>query len=136
VSHATKDAHLYCCGPARMLNAFEDATTNLPSDQVHLEHFAAKEKASLEGDYVVELARSGREFKIPPSKSILAVLRDAGVDVPYSCEDGVCGACECAVISGDLDHRDSVLTKTEREANKTMMICCSGCRGSRLVLDL
>ena len=136
VSQAPKHAHLYCCGPARMLNAFEDVTSHWPSDQVHLERFAAKERASLEGGFVVELARSAGEFNVPPNKSILAVLRDAGVDVPYSCEDGVCGACETSVISGIPDHCDSVLSKAEREASKTMMICCSGCRGGRLVLDL
>jgi ferredoxin-NADP reductase len=136
VSHAPKHAHLYCCGPARMLNSFEDVTSHWPSDQVHLERFAAKEKASLEGGFVVELARSGGELIIPPNKSILTVLRDAGVDVPYSCEDGVCGACVTSVISGVPDHRDSVLSKAEREANKSMMICCSGCRDGRLILDL
>jgi tetrachlorobenzoquinone reductase len=136
ITQAPKDAHLYCCGPARMLKAFEDGTNDRPADQVHLEHFTALEKASLEGGYVVELASSGREFKIPPGKSMLAVLRDAGVDVPYSCEDGVCGTCETKVISGVPDHCDSVLTKKEREANKTMMICCGGCRSERLVLDL
>jgi ferredoxin-NADP reductase len=135
-TQAPKYAHLYCCGPSRMLKAFEEVTASWPSDQVHVEHFAAKEQASLEGGYVVELLRSGREFRIPPSRSILSVLRDAGIDVPFSCEDGVCGACETAVISGVPDHRDSVLSKAEREASKTMMICCGGCRGSRLVLDL
>ena len=135
-TQAPKHAHLYCCGPARMLKAFEEVTASFPPDQVHVEHFAAKEQASLEGGYVVELARSGTEFRIPPSRSILSVLRDADVDVPFSCEDGVCGACETAVISGVPDHRDSVLSKAEREAGKTMMICCGGCRGSRLVLDL
>jgi ferredoxin-NADP reductase len=136
VNQAPRHAHLYCCGPARMLNSFEDVTSHWPSDQVHLERFAAKEKASLEGGFVVELARSGGEFTIPPNKSILAVLRDAGVDIPYSCEDGVCGACETSVISGIPDHRDSVLSKAERESSKTMMICCGGCRDGRLVLDL
>jgi ferredoxin-NADP reductase len=136
VTGAPSAAHLYCCGPTRMLNAFEDVTKGRSPDQVHLEHFVAKEEANLEGGYVVELARSCKTFTIPPNKSILAVLRDAGIDIPYSCEDGVCGTCETKVLSGRPDHRDSVLTNKEREANKTMMICCSGCRGSRLVLDL
>ncbi len=136
VNQAPKHAHLYCCGPTPMLKAFEDATKNWPSEQVHVEYFTSKEEANLKGGYVVTLARSGRQFQIPPGKSILAVLRDAGIDVPYSCEDGVCGSCETTVISGVPDHRDSVLNKQERAANKTMMICCSGCRGQRLLLDL
>jgi ferredoxin len=63
-------------------------------------------------------------------------LRDAGVDTPYSCEEGVCGACEIQVVSGEVDHRDNILTETERKASKTIMICCSGSKSARLVLDL
>src|SRR5262249_36633503 len=84
----------------------------------------------------VELRRSGREFVIPPGKSILEVLRDAGMDLSYSCEQGICGACETRVISGVPVHRDSVLTPAERAANTTVMICCAGSKSERLVLDL
>jgi ferredoxin len=56
--------------------------------------------------------------------------------VPYSCTEGVCGACETKVIAGIPDHRDAVLNVTEHAANKTMMICCSSCRNDRLVLDI
>jgi ferredoxin len=85
---------------------------------------------------VVELKRSGREFVIPQGKSILEVLRDAGMDVSYSCEQGICGACETRVLSGVPDHRDSVLTPAEQAANNTVMICCAGSKSERLVLDL
>jgi DNA-directed RNA polymerase sigma subunit (sigma70/sigma32) len=40
------------------------------------------------------------------------------------------------VLEGLPDHRDSVLSKSEREANKSMMICVGGCKSERLVLDL
>jgi len=136
VAKAPKDAHFYCCGPIPMLNAFEEATKVLPTEQVHVEYFTAKEAPNLEGGYVVELSRSGKQFTVPPGKSILEVLRDAGLNVPYSCEEGICGACETTVISGIPDHRDSVLTDNERNANKTMMICCSGCKSEKLVLDI
>jgi len=136
VSQAPKDAHLYCCGPGPMLEAFKAATANWPEQQVHIEYFTAAEPAALAGNYVVRLARSGKEFVIPPGKSILTVLREAGLDVPYSCEEGVCGTCETAVISGVPDHRDSLLTDKERATNATMMICCSGSKSERLILDL
>jgi ferredoxin-NADP reductase len=136
VAKAPKDAHLYCCGPTPMLSAFEAATKSFPSEQVHLEYFTAKVAANLEGGFVVQLARSGKEFAIPPGQSILGVLRDAGLNVPYSCEEGICGACETVVISGIPDHRDSVLTDKERAANKTMMICCGGSKSEKLVLDI
>ena len=68
--------------------------------------------------------------------SILQVVREAGMDVPHSCEEGVCGACETRVISGIPDHRDTILTESERKENATMMICCSGSKTPRLVLDI
>ncbi len=129
-------AHLYCCGPTPMLKAFEAATASLPRDRVHIEYFTAAEAAATEGGFVVELRRSKREIAVPPGKSILEMLREAGVEVTTSCEEGVCGACETTVISGTPDHRDMILTASERAASKTMMICCSGSKSERLVLDL
>jgi ferredoxin-NADP reductase len=136
VAAAPRPSHFYCCGPVPMLSAFEKATKNLPSEQVHVEYFTPREEKSLAGGFVVQLARSSREFVIPPGKSILAVLRAAGLELSYACEEGVCGACETTLISGTPDHRDSVLSATERAANKSIMICCSGCKGDKLVLDL
>jgi len=135
-AHAPKDAHLYCCGPTPMLKAFETATADWPREQIHIEYFTPKQAADKTGGYVVELARSGQEFVIPEGKSILQVLLDAGIDVDYSCELGICGACEQRVISGIPEHRDAILTEEEQAANTKVMICCAGCKSDRLVLDL
>lgn len=133
-----KNSHLYCCGPTPMLAAFESAAaaSGFSPDQVHVEYFTPKFAAAAEGGYTVQLERSKKELKVPEGKSILQVVREAGVDVPFSCEEGICGACETRVISGVPDHRDSILTESERKANATMMICCSGSKSPRLVLDL
>ena len=136
VKAAPKPSHFYCCGPDPMLGAFESTIKHLPLDEVHVEYFTPREEKNLAGGFVVQLARSGKEFAIPPGKSILEVLRAAGLELSYSCEEGVCGACETPLISGIPDHRDSVLSPTERAANKVIMICCSGCKGDRLVLDI
>lgn len=136
VAEAAEDAHLYCCGPTPMLTAFEAATIDRPPRHVHVEYFTAKYEQNTAGGYVVELAKSGREFQIPTGMTILQVLQDAGIDVASSCEQGVCGACETRVLSGIPDHRDVVLSEEERAENKTMFICCSGAKSDRLVLDL
>jgi len=136
IASTPKTAHLYCCGPGPMLAAFEAATAGWPADQIHVEYFTPKFSASQEGGFVVELARSKRELTIPPGKSILQAVREAGIQVPHSCEEGVCGACETRVISGIPDHRDSILTESERKENATMMICCSGAKTPKLVLDI
>jgi tetrachlorobenzoquinone reductase len=136
VAASPRTAHLYCCGPVAMLDAFERATKGWPAIQVHVEYFSAKAPPSLEGGFVVQLARSAKEFYIAPGQTILEVLLDAGYDLPFSCQEGVCGSCETKVLSGTPDHRDSVLTEAERAGDTVMMICCSGSKSERLVLDI
>jgi ferredoxin-NADP reductase len=132
------DTHYYCCGPTPMLDAFERSCERLHYANVHIERFAAVhvEPTGKEGGFVVELRKAGKSVNVPAGKSILDSLIEAGANPEHSCKEGICGACETAVIEGDIDHRDGVLTKHERDSGKTMMICVSRCRGSRLVLDI
>ena len=136
VADSTADAHLYCCGPVPMLEAFELATATRKPDTVHVEYFAAKEAADTSGGFTVELAKSKKTIVVPAGKTILDTLLDMGIDVPYSCQEGVCGTCEVKVLEGIPDHRDLVLTHAEQEANNSMMICCSGAKSDKLVIEL
>lgn len=133
------DTHYYCCGPTPMLNAFEEACTQLGYANAHIERFAAVEVKS-EGPstgFEVVCAKSNKTLQVPAGKSILDAMLDAGLSPDYSCAEGICGTCETAVVEcdGELEHLDSVLTKSERASGKTLMICVSRCKGSRLVLD-
>ncbi|HEY4319104.1 MAG TPA: PDR/VanB family oxidoreductase [Herbaspirillum sp.] len=132
------ETHFYCCGPTPMLDAFEKICEESGLPHVHIERFTpADQVESVQGgEYVVELARSKRSVTVPAGKALLDALLEAGLDVQHSCREGICGACETAVIDGIPLHRDSVLSKSERAANTTMMVCVSGCQGNRLVLDL
>jgi tetrachlorobenzoquinone reductase len=138
IAEAPANAHFYCCGPNPMLKAFEAAAASRPKANVHIEYFTAKEEAAANelGGFWVELAKSGEEYFIPPGKKVLEVLFDAGVDVDYSCELGICGACETRVISGSVVHHDSVMSEEEQAAGDKVMICCCGCTSERLVLDM
>lgn len=136
IVRAGEGAHFYCCGPTPMIKAFEAATAHLPEGAAHVEYFAGVEAPATAGGFIVELARSGKSIQVPEGKTILDVCLDAGVDVPYSCMEGVCGSCEARIVSGEPDHRDMILSASERASNKTMMICCSGSKGPKLVLDL
>ncbi len=133
--HAAEDAHLYCCGPSGMLEAFERATQHRARERVHVEYFAAKQAAARGGGFSVILARSKVQVFVAESMTILDALRAAGLDPPCSCIEGVCGSCEMRVLEGIPDHRDSVLSDAERASNKSMMICCSGAKTETLVLD-
>lgn len=130
------DTHFYCCGPLPMLEAFEKATAQRPSAQVHVEYFAAKSGPDRAGGFEVVLAKSDRVFRIEAGSTILDTLLKAGLDVPHSCCEGVCGSCLVKVLAGEPDHKDLVLTRGEQAANNQMLICCSGAKSQRLVLDL
>jgi ferredoxin len=88
------------------------------------------------GSFTVHLARSKRTVTVTPEKSILDTVLEAGIDVGYSCCEGVCGACETKVLEGEPDHRDSILSANERAKNTSMMICVSGCKSKSLTPDL
>lgn len=130
------DAHLYCCGPVPMLEAFEAATADRPAGHVHVEYFKAREKPAAEGGFEVKLARSNQTIAVQAGQTILDALLAAGITVNYACAEGVCGTCETRVIEGVPDHRDLFLSKDEQDANKTIMVCCSGSKSTSLVLDI
>ena len=138
IAAAPVNTHFYCCGPNPMLKAFEAAAASRPRPQVHVEYFTPKEEAAAGklGGFWVELARSGEEYYIPEGKKVLEVLYEAGVDVDYSCELGICGECVTRIISGIPEHHDSVLSEEEQAANEKVMICCCGSKSERLVLDM
>lgn len=130
--------HVYCCGPTPMLNAFRNGAlaVGIPEKNVHFEYFSADVASATEGGFVVVLNKSGKEVIVNPGETILQALVKQGVNISYSCEEGICGACETRVIEGTPDHRDMILNDREKELSKTMMVCCSGSKSPRLVLDL
>lgn len=136
VADTPPEAHLYCCGPARMIDAFIAAGAARAPHTLHFERFAAGSAAATDGGFDVVLRRSGQRFAVAPGKTILDMLIDHGVDVPYACSAGVCGTCRTGVIDGVPDHRDDYLSDEEKQSNTAVMVCCSGARSRTLVLDL
>jgi ferredoxin-NADP reductase len=132
------DTVVYCCGPEKLMTAVEEATSAWPAETVHFEWFTPRSRPEGEtsGSFEVVCQQSCLTLTVPPEKSILQVLSEAGIEVPRSCEQGICGTCETRVVSGEVDHRDSILSASERAANTTMMTCVSRALGSRLVLDI
>ncbi|MBP0594890.1 oxidoreductase [Paraburkholderia sp. LEh10] len=129
------NAHVYCCGPRSMLDAFEAATEGRPAQTVHLERFAPAQQEGVSREFTVVLAKSGQSFEVPPDHSVLDVLLENGIDVPFGCMQGACGLCETRVLGGTPDHRDSLLSTESRSAGKSMLICCSRSTTPVLTLD-
>lgn len=137
VRSVPEGAGVYCCGPERLIVAVEEQLAPHTAGTLHVERFRPREvDTSDSAEISVELAESGFTVEVPPDQSILEVVRESGVDVESSCEEGTCGTCETVVLEGEPDHRDSVLSDFEREINETMMICVSRACSRRLVLEL
>jgi vanillate O-demethylase ferredoxin subunit len=129
-------AHLYCCGPRGLIDAFIVNTQRRLSNCVHYERFNSSQEAAVDGGFDVQLIRTGRTLPVPQGKSILDVLLDAGINAPFACTQGICGTCKVKVVSGTPDHRDDCLTDEERAAGDVIITCCSGSSSRVLSLDL
>lgn len=130
--------HAYVCGPQRLQDGVAAAATDLGWDmaRLHRERFTAD--VDRKGDpFHVTAARSGITVEIPPERSIAQVLAKHGVEIPVSCEQGVCGTCVTRVLDGVVDHRDLFLSEAEKARGETMTVCCSRApRGACLILDV
>lgn len=134
LSTSEAGCQIYYCGPRPMMQALEKATAHWPEHSVHREFFSARDDLPSGTSFRIRLQKSGRTFDVPPGRSIVQVLRDAGVPVDVSCEEGVCGTCRTKYLEGDPVHRDLVLS--DRERTEYVMICCARAKTSELVLDL
>lgn len=131
--------HLYVCGPQGFMNAVLDAarTHGWPESQLHYEFFAAPAvDTAHDAAFEVQLARSGKIVQIPADRTTIQALADAGVEVPVSCEQGICGTCITRVLDGEPDHRDLFLSPDEQARNDQFLPCCSRSKSRMLVLDL
>ncbi|MEW2398213.1 PDR/VanB family oxidoreductase [Streptomyces sp. NPDC046862] len=129
---------VHACGPEPLLEAVREQCAGWPPGTLGVERFAPARAAETgpTGAFELELARSGLTLTVPPDRSVLETVEEAGVAVDFSCREGTCGTCETDVLEGRPDHRDSLLTEAERAAGDTMLICVSRSCGPRLVLDL
>lgn len=135
-------ARLYVCGPGGFMQHVEAITTacGWPIARLHRESFSppARDANAVGTDraFRVRLARREQVIEVGATQSLLAALQLHGVDVPVSCEQGVCGTCLVDVIAGEPEHRDTFMTATEHRANRQIAVCCSRARSPELTLDL
>lgn len=131
--------HLYVCGPGGYMEYVLSSgrAEGWPDELLHREYFSAGAEVSAPGEaFEIEIASSGEVMRVAAGQTIIDVLYDAGIDVPVSCEQGVCGTCVTRVLDGIPEHRDSFLTQAQRAANDQFTPCCSRAKSSRLILDL
>ena len=132
-------AHLYVCGPTGFMDAMLAAAraAEWPEAMLHREYFGAPPvDLSQSGSFEVQIASTGRVYTIAADCSVVSTLLAAGIEIPTSCEQGVCGTCLTRVIEGTPDHRDLFLTPDEQSRGDQFTPCCSRSKSPRLVLDL
>lgn len=133
------DAHVYICGPGGLLEAARKiaAEQGWPSGNVHFEYFSGSvEQHDTDTAFELEIAETGKVITVGKDQSVLAALLECGIDIPCSCEEGVCGMCLTTVVSGTPDHRDKYLTDAEQARNDSFMPCCSRAKSTRLVISI
>lgn len=131
-------AHLHICGPKGMIEAAREMAlaAGYQPDQIHFELFSNTPGEGEDTAFEVEIADTGDVYTVPPGKSIIDVLEEAGHDLVYDCLRGDCGICQTDVVSGEPDHRDIVLSDAEKAEGKVMQICVGRAKSARLVLDI
>lgn len=139
LKHRATDAQLYLCGPRPFMDTVESvAAASWPSQALHREYFGAAPNviSEFEKDFVVSLARSGGKYPVTSGKSIVQVLAEQGVEIPTSCEQGICGTCLTGVLAGTPEHRDAYMSDAEKAKGDQICPCVSRALSAELVLDL
>lgn len=136
LAERTPDTHLYVCGPGGFMKAVRQAAAHWPEDTLHAEYFAAPTDANTSTGlpFTLRLAQRGISVAVAADQTAVDALHEVGIDIPVSCQQGLCGTC---VVEGDgegAEHRDFCLTGSERRHK--VALCCSRAKGRELVLQL
>ena len=132
-------SHLYVCGPTGLMDSVFDCSANWPDDSKHREAFHSELDKTWEShEFDVVLSRRQTKVTVNAEQTILEALCEAQVIPDYSCTEGLCGACRTGVLFGEVEHRDAVLSESEKLKHNQMMICVSrAAKGeTQLILDI
>ena len=139
LANPAADTHLYVCGPGGYMEHVLGTAKALgwADERAHREYFAAAPvNHENDGSFSVQLHSSGQIIQIPADQSVAEALEACGIDIPLSCEQGICGTCLTRVLAGEPEHRDLFLTEAEQAQNDQFTPCCSRAKSPLLVLDL
>jgi 3-ketosteroid 9alpha-monooxygenase subunit B len=130
------DASCYVCGPAPFMALIEAglSAAGVPEERIRVERFVftphANDSAPAPPDGAeipdfVDVVLEGKQHHIPyvPGKTLLQTARDAGLDAPYSCEEGFCGCCASDLLEGRVVMAaDDALSAEEKR--RGMILAC------------
>jgi ferredoxin-NADP reductase/DMSO/TMAO reductase YedYZ heme-binding membrane subunit len=132
---AGSDPLVYACGPESLMQTVSDLVAH---ERIHFERFRPIERLALNAARPVDVTcrKSRKQFVVEPGANILEAMEENGVPVLGSCRKGVCGSCEVRVVSGTLEHLDSVQEDAVKDELSIMYPCVSRGTSSELVLDV
>lgn len=101
----------YICGPSGMMDAVKEGLQKLkvPKERIHIESFVSAPQEQAAGaafqtrEVTVILDGTQHKITVTPDKSILDAGLDAGLDMPFSCQSGLCTACRGKCLSGKVE---------------------------------
>ncbi|WP_245422960.1 PDR/VanB family oxidoreductase [Neorhizobium huautlense] len=133
LSKRPSGAQLYYCGPPGFMAAVARASEHWPDGTVHFEAFQPPVQDDTPPEPFTIVLGNGTVVPVPADASALSAIRAAGVLLMASCENGVCGTCQCGYLEGKPIHRDAVLSN---EARSHRFIPCVSRATGVLKLDL
>lgn len=130
--HIDVDA-FYLCGPETMIHTVKDVLTDhgISADRIHFELF----KAAKVVDIVEENTKTGitkatiivddeeKTIEMSQKQSILEAALDEDIDVPYSCQGGICSSCLARLKEGEVTMRQNNIL-TEKEVAEGLILTC------------
>lgn len=139
VVHTVKaEAAIYACGPAGFLKRVGELVNSRSTQKpaYHFESFSAQQVKGESTSFTLHFARSKKSVQVGEQETIVAAAARIRVNIPVSCEQGICGTCLTSVLAGQPDHRDMFLSEEEHRLNQQMTPCCSRALSASLTLDL
>ena len=128
----------FICGPDPYLALVREALAQLrmPAGRIHAERFLslaenpfeetpAAPDGALAATLSVTLDGATTQLPWPPGTRMLDVLIDAGLDAPYSCRQGICGACACQLTGGEVEMAHNEVLEDADLADGYILACQS-----------
>ncbi|MDI6097413.1 ferredoxin--NADP reductase [Actinoplanes sp. NEAU-A12] len=115
----------FVCGPEAFVAVAEKALqlAGVPAERIRVERFEVVATTGREA--VAEVELDGRTHVLPwaAGKRLLDVIIDAGLNPPYSCRQGQCGACACRLLSGEIEMVNNEILEEEDFAEGYILAC-------------
>ncbi|MEM9822483.1 MAG: fatty acid desaturase [Bacteroidota bacterium] len=133
------DTLIYICGPNGFSQWIKKTAQHMGWDtnQIKEERFSSPIASQTDNQpFELVLNKSEKTITVDEKSTIVDALLMNNIKVEYSCLQGTCGTCIANVVSGEIDHRDAVLSEEEKSDGNKICLCVSRAKGDQLMLDL